>query len=75
MYVIGGVDKVGKQQNVKRSRRLPVNDRLLYRLSSQSFQDNVFSNTVAVPVLMYRDEARVMTERDKAKFQAAEMKL
>ena len=33
-----------------------------------------FFNTVAVPVLMYGDEARVRTERDKTKIQAAEMK-
>ena len=29
-----------------------------------------FFNTVAVPVQMYGDEARVMTERNKAKIQA-----
>ena len=33
-----------------------------------------FFNTVAVPGVMYGDEARVMTEIEKAQIQAAEMK-
>ena len=34
-----------------------------------------FFNTASVPVMMCGDDTRVMTERDKAKIQPAEMKL
>ena len=55
------------------TRNLSLHDRYLKNKTKKETRIRFF-NTVAVPVLMYGDEARVMTGADKAKITAAVMK-